>query len=144
MTIHVNDAIQIDENELQFEFVRGSGPGGQNVNKVASAVQLRFDVGRSPSLPDDVRARLLAQAGNRITADDVLVLEARQFRNQERNRQDALSRFIALVRQAAVRPKTRRRTQPTAGARERRLDAKRHRSRRKQLRGKVSRHDEGS
>lgn len=132
--IQVTDTIQLDERELQLEFVRAGGPGGQNVNKVASAVQLRFDVVNSPSLPEPVRARLLRLAANRITQDGVLVIDARAQRTQERNRQDAVNRLVALIRQAAVRPKTRHKTRPSTAERVRRLQTKRRTSEKKQQR----------
>ncbi len=130
--------LAVDERELDEKFMRASGPGGQNVNKVASAVRLRFDARNSPSLPEPVRARLLRLAANRISADGFLTIEASRFRTQERNRQDARDRLAALIRQAAVRPKPRRPTQPSRAARKRRLDSKRHRSRTKQLRRSTS------
>src|SRR6266536_3537247 len=103
--IHVTDKISIDENELDERFIRASGPGGQNVNKLSSAVQLRFDVRRSPSLPNDVRTRLERLAGRRLTREGVLVITAQRHRTQERNRADALDRLVELIRQAAVRPR---------------------------------------
>jgi ribosome-associated protein len=133
--IRVNAQISIDEREIEESFIRSSGPGGQNVNKLATAVQLRFDVRRSPSLPDDVRARLETLAGRRLTRDGVLVINAQRHRTQERNRQDALDRLIALIRQAAVRPLPRRPTRPTAGSRERRIESKKRRGGIKRLRG---------
>lgn len=132
--IPISDAIAIEEREVEESFVRAAGPGGQNVNKVATAVQLRFDVRRSPSLPDAVRARLEKLAGRRLTQDGVLIITAQRYRTQERNRQDALERLVALIRRAAVRPAPRRPTQPTAGARRRRLDAKSRRAGLKKLR----------
>ncbi|MFY9623282.1 MAG: alternative ribosome rescue aminoacyl-tRNA hydrolase ArfB [Rhodoplanes sp.] len=133
--IRITDTIAIGEDEIAERFVRAAGPGGQNVNKVATAVQLRFDARRSPSLPEDVRARLMRLAGRRVTQDGVLVITAQRFRTQERNREDAIERLVALIRQAAVRPIPRRPTRPTAASRERRLAAKKRRSGVKSLRG---------
>jgi ribosome-associated protein len=132
--IRVTPAISIDERELEERFIRASGPGGQNVNKLSSAVQLRFDVRRSPSLPHDVRARLERLAGRRLTNEGVLVLTARRHRTQERNRQDALDRLIEMIQRAAVAPIPRRPTKPTKGSRERRLASKKNRSSIKNLR----------
>jgi ribosome-associated protein len=132
--IHITDAIAIEEREVEESFVRAAGPGGQNVNKVATAVQLRFDVRRSPSLPDDVRARLVKLAGRKLTQEGVLVITAQRYRTQDRNRQDALERLVALLRRAAERPAPRRRTKPTAGARRRRLESKSRRAGIKKLR----------
>ena len=132
--IKVTETISIDERELREEFVRASGPGGQHVNKVSTAVQLRFDVVHSPSLPADVRDRLITLAGRRITEEGVIVIEARRFRSQERNRQDARERLAALVRKAAERPKTRRKTRPTKASKKRRLEEKRRRSHMKRTR----------
>jgi ribosome-associated protein len=140
--IRVTRTIGIEESELRFEFVRASGPGGQNVNKVATAVQLRFDVARSPSLPEWVRRRLIGLAGRRITRDGVLVIRASRHRTQERNRQDAVERLVALVREAAKRPKVRRPTAPTKASREARLEEKRRQSRRKRTRRPVRGDDE--
>ena len=134
--IPVTRDIAISEDELEEQFVLASGPGGQNVNKVASAVQLRFDVARSPSLPFMVRQRLMALAGHRLTKDGVLVIVARRFREQERNRADARSRLIALIREAATPPKPRRPTKPTKASKERRIEGKKNRSRLKQTRAK--------
>jgi len=122
--IQVTAAIAIQPNELSETFVRASGPGGQNVNKVATAVQLRFDARRSPSLPDPVRARLERLAGARLTKDGVVVIFADRYRTQERNRADALERLLGLIRRAAESPKVRRPTRPTRAAKERRLHAK--------------------
>jgi ribosome-associated protein len=132
--IRVTPAISIDERELEERFIRASGPGGQNVNKLSSAVQLRFDVRRSPSLPHDVRARLERLAGRRLTNEGVLVLVAQRHRTQERNRQDALDRLIEMIQRAAVAPIPRRPTKPTKGSRERRLEGKKRRSSIKGLR----------
>ncbi len=125
--IMVTKSIAINESELQFLFVRSSGPGGQNVNKVSTAVQLRFDVGNTPSLPGDVRTRLIRMAGRRITQDGILIIEARQFRTQERNREDAVDRMKELIREAARKPKPRKKTKPTAAAKERRIESKKKR-----------------
>ena len=132
--IQITPTINIDEHELQLEFVRASGPGGQKVNKVATAVQLRFDVINSPSLPDDVRTRLIRIAGKRMTEDGVLVIEAKRYRTQDRNRKDAIDRLISLIQKAAVQPKPRRKTKPTLASKERRLENKRRRSETKRRR----------
>jgi ribosome-associated protein len=116
------------EREIAFEFLRSSGPGGQNVNKVSTAARLRFDVLRSSSLPEDVKQRLVRLAGGKVTSEGVLLIEARRFRTQDKNRQDALERLRDLVRRASVTPKRRKRTRPTANSRERRLQAKRCRA----------------
>jgi len=126
--IRINDTISIDDGEITESFVRSSGPGGQNVNKLATAVQLRFDVRHSPSLTHEVRARLERLAGKRLTRDGVLVLIAQRHRTQERNRADALERLVELVRAAAVRPTPRRPTRPTLGSKVRRLEGKKRRS----------------
>jgi ribosome-associated protein len=126
--IRINDRISLGEEEIEERFVRASGPGGQNVNKLASAVQLRFDVRHSPSLPQQVRERLERLAGRRLTRDGVLVIIAQRHRTQERNRQDARERLIELIERASVAPIPRRPTRPTAGSRERRLAGKKHRA----------------
>jgi ribosome-associated protein len=132
--IRVDGNISIGESELEERFIRASGPGGQNVNKLASAVQLRFDARRSPSLPDAVRLRLERLAGRRLTNDGVVVITAQRHRTQERNRQDALDRLIELIRRAAVAPTPRKASKPSAAARERRLQSKKRRGSLKGLR----------
>jgi ribosome-associated protein len=132
--IRVTDTISIDESELSESFVRSSGPGGQNVNKLSTAVQLRFDVRRSPSLPNDVAIRLFRIAGRRMTKDGVLVITAQRHRTQERNRADARERLIAMIREAATPPAPRRPTKPTRASRRERLDSKKRRSGLKRLR----------
>jgi len=132
--IQITPAIEINEREIQLEFIRASGPGGQKMNKVATAVQLRFDAANSPSLPDEVRRRLIRLAGKRMTEDGVLVIHARRFRSQNRNRRDAIDRLIALIRKASIQPKSRLKTKPSKASKERRLEAKRRRSKTKHKR----------
>jgi ribosome-associated protein len=134
--LEVTPEISIPEESLQERFVRASGPGGQNVNKVATAVELRFDIPAS-ALPVDVKARLIALAGSRLTSDGVLVIDSREHRTQTQNREAARERLIELVRRASIRPKRRRRTRPTKAAREQRMHAKSRRSRVKAGRGRV-------
>ena len=133
--IRVTSTIAIDEGEIAEEFVRSAGPGGQNVNKVSTAVQLRFDVARSPSLPTDVRRRLLALADRRVSADGTLVIEAHEHRTQAANRRAALERLVRLIRSAAHRPRPRKATRPTRASVEHRLEAKRRRAERIRQRG---------
>ncbi len=134
--IRITNGIDIDESELQESFVRSSGPGGQNVNKLSTAVQLRFDVRRSPSLPNDVALRLMRLAGKRMTKDGVLVIVAQRHRTQERNRDDARERLVAMIREAAARPVPRRATRPTRASKQRRVEGKKIRANIKKMRGK--------
>jgi ribosome-associated protein len=139
--IVVSDDIALEERELEERFILASGPGGQNVNKTSSAVQLRFDARGSPSLPNDVSARLQRLAGSRLTGDGVIVITAARFSSQERNRADARERLVELIRKAAVRPVTRKRTKPTHASKLQRLDSKTRRGEIKSRRGKPGVHD---
>jgi ribosome-associated protein len=132
--IEITPWLSIDENEIHLDFIRSSGPGGQNINKVASGVQLRFNVDASLTLPDEVKLRLRSIAKNRITEDGVLLIEAKRFRTQEQNREDALARLVALIFQATEKPKPRKKTRPNAAANAKRLDKKHRRGQTKQLR----------
>ncbi|MEO6237966.1 MAG: alternative ribosome rescue aminoacyl-tRNA hydrolase ArfB [Vicinamibacterales bacterium] len=135
--LEVTPTLAIEESELSERFVRASGPGGQNVNKVATAVELRFDVARSTALGEDVKTRLRAVAGTRMTADGVLMIDARRYRTQSQNRADARERLADLIRQALVKPRRRRKTRPTKGSVERRIESKQKRSQTKRGRGSV-------
>jgi ribosome-associated protein len=136
--LQVTPSIVIDDSEIEERFVRASGPGGQNVNKVSTAVQLRFDAGRSTSIDDEMRGRLTAIAGSRMTADGVVVIDSRAFRTQAQNREAARERLVELLRKAAVRPKRRRKTRPSGASKLQRLDAKRHRANTKERRRNVA------
>lgn len=122
--IEITSSLKIDESEIQFDFIRATGPGGQNVNKVATSVQLRFNVKNSPSLPADVRERLIKLSGSRITEDGVLLIEAKRYRTQEQNRLDAMRRLMALIQKALEKPKVRKATRPSMTARAARVGAK--------------------
>jgi ribosome-associated protein len=139
--IQITPAIAIDEHEIEERFVRGSGPGGQNVNKVATVVELRFDVAAS-SLPDDMKLRLVTLAGKRMTAEGVLLIDSREHRTQGQNREAARARFVALLQQAAIRPRTRRPTKPKRAAKEARLVTKKRRATVKRLRGRADSGDD--
>jgi ribosome-associated protein len=135
--IEITPAVAIREDEIEIEFVQASGPGGQNVNKVATSAQLRFDVRNSPSLPEDVRARLSRLAGKRLTAEGVLIIEAKRYRSQEQNRQDAIERLVELIRKATEKPKVRRKTKPSQAAIRKRLEEKHRRGEIKRQRRQI-------
>jgi len=132
--IEINNKIFIPENEIQFNFIRSSGPGGQNVNKVSTAVQLRFDIVNSTSLNDEIKRRLIEKSGNKVTKEGILIIEAKRFRTQESNRQDAVERFIELIRKAEKKPKKRIKTKPSKESRQKRIEEKKKRSEVKKMR----------
>ncbi len=135
--IKVTNSIRLPENEIQLDFIRASGPGGQNINKVSSAVQLRFDAARSSALSEAVRDRLKKISGHRMTADGILIIKAQRHRTQDRNREDAIARLVALIRQAAEKPRPRRPTKPSRAVKQKRLSSKRHRGETKRRRRSV-------
>ena len=139
--IYITDEISISENEIKEDFVRASGPGGQNVNKVATAVQLRFDVVNSPNLPEEIKNKLIKIAGKKMTYDGVLIIDSREHRTQNRNREEALNRLVDLIKKATEKPKNRIKTRPTRAAKEKRLQGKKHRGAVKTLRKNVDIND---
>lgn len=135
--IQITPDISLEDSEIQLDFIHSSGPGGQNVNKVATAVKLYFDIVNSPSLPEDIKKRLITLGGKRVTQDGILIIDARRNRTQERNRQDAIERLSLLIRKAAYKPKRRRKTKPTEASRKNRLKVKHSQGGKKQLRKAV-------
>ena len=140
--IAVTDRLHILKDDLSEDFIRASGPGGQNVNKVSTAVQLRFNLAGNETLPEDVKSRAARLAGSRLTLNGEIVLQADRFRTRERNREDALERLLELLRKATEKPKPRKATKPTLGSKRRRLDAKKQRGQIKKMRGRSGRFDD--
>ncbi len=134
----ITDKIHLDENEIEWHFIRSSGPGGQNVNKVATAAQLRFNIKKTPSLPEEVKSRLMAVVGNRVNTEGELIITGRRFRTQKQNRADALSRLVHFITLASRSPKKRKKTKPSKAAKEKRLTSKRKQSQKKRLRGRIN------
>lgn len=140
--INVNSLISLDESELKFSFIKASGPGGQNVNKVATSAQLKFNVYKSPNIPDEIKERIIKNAGKKATSKGIIIIEAKRYRTQEKNKIDAIERLVKLISQSAKIAKKRKKTKPTKAAAEKRIEVKKKKSTKKILRKKVSRNNE--